>query len=224
MKTNGIEPEDMDLSSDEHGLSETAQLLKRWYDDRDAESLESLVMRHIEWIRRRAHLRLGPKLRRWEDTGDIVQEVVLEFLRYGPTIRIREGNQLRALLARIVENTLRGRVDWYQAQRRRVSRDQALPRDSVLNLDPPRKSAERPSGILAEIEQEGWIRLGMELLEPELRDLIVMRYWEGLRFAEMGRRLDTSTHGARMRLARAVNRLSDKVTLLRWGRLDEALE
>ena len=65
---------------------------------------------------------------------------------------------------------------------------------------------------------------GLEILDPEEREAIVLREWDGLTFAEMGERLGTSLDTARRRYNRSFDRLTEKVWALRSGDLASALE
>jgi DNA-directed RNA polymerase specialized sigma24 family protein len=81
----------------------------------------------------------------------------------------------------------------------------------------PSKSAER-------LEGEAWVRLGMELLDPMDRDVIVLRRWNELSFPEIGEHLGLSPNTARMKYNRAVLKLGDEVMALRRGDLSRFVE
>jgi len=102
--------------------------------------------------------------------------------------------------------------------------ERPLPPDTVLNLDSPRKTNESPSQAAQRNEQEAWIRLGLELLDPDDRTVIVLRDWEGLTFAAIAERLGTSYDSARMKYNRSFDKLTEKVWSLRHGNIDEALQ
>lgn len=203
-------------------VTETLQFLDQW-NRGDEAGIEKLIERHLSWIRAHVHKRLGSHLRRKAETGDYVQDAMVEFLRYGPRIEITDDAHFRALMVKIVENTLRGRVDWFNAQRRRVSRLFPIPSDTVLSLDPPRTPVERPSEAAGVREQTDWIRLGLELIDPAERDLIVQHQWEGRNFSEIGQEMGISPGTIRMRHVRAVARLARKVADLRRGELARAV-
>src|SRR5690606_38207743 len=85
--------------------AETTLLLDRWHAG-DREALDRLVSTHLEWIRARLHERQGALLRERAETGDYVQQTLLEFLRYGPPFRLTDGDRFRGLLLTIAENVL----------------------------------------------------------------------------------------------------------------------
>jgi RNA polymerase sigma-70 factor, ECF subfamily len=188
------------------------------------ESLDSLLRRNLPWIHARVRRRLGPRLRRKEETFDIVQDAVLQFLEYGPQVVISNENQFRALMARIAENVLRDRNDWFSAQRRALSRERPLPSDTFLVIDPPRKEQTTPSRFADRHEREGWIRLGIELLDDEDRQLIVFREWQHLSFRGIGERIGITEDAARMRYRATLCRLSSRVAALRRGEIGSLLD
>ena len=63
----------------------TAEDLRRW-NAGDAEGLKSLLENHLPWIEKYVRKRLGARLRQKAETQDIVQDAMLQFLRYGPRI------------------------------------------------------------------------------------------------------------------------------------------
>jgi RNA polymerase sigma-70 factor (ECF subfamily) len=198
--------------------ADTSDLLQRWRAG-DQAALDALLARDLPWIRERVHRRLGNELRRREETEDFVQDVVLEFLRYGPRIVLSSRPQLLALLARIVENVIRGKHDRFTAFKRAVAKERPLAPDSVLSLEGPASPPQGPRTAAERAEWEGFVRLGLELLDPEDREVILLRQWEGLGFAETGRRLDIAEDAARMRFHRALARLGAAIHDLKSGRV-----
>jgi len=200
----------------------TAQLLSRWHAG-DGKSLDELVERHLPWLHGQVRLRLGPLLRSKAETCDYVQDAMMQFLRYGPRFTLSDENHFRALLFRIVENTLRNKHDWFTARRREIARERPLPSSTIISLDPPEGSVRTPSEFADRNEREAWVRLAMEFLEPDDSEVIVFRQWDGLSFAEIGERLDLAANTARMRHTRALRKLTKKVAELRELRLEAVL-
>jgi RNA polymerase sigma-70 factor (ECF subfamily) len=200
----------------------TSRFLQDWHHG-DPQGLESLLERHLSWIQSFVHHKLSDLLRRKAETGDIVQDAVVQFLRYGPRFHLSDDRQFRALLCRIVENVLRDKYDWFTAKRRSIAMERPLPEDTVLNLDPAHGGVDSPSQIVQQHEQEAWVRLGLELLEPESRQVIILREWEELSFTDVGKKMGTSRDTARRRYMEAIYQLMNKVRELRAGDLDTAL-
>ncbi|MBL8754430.1 MAG: sigma-70 family RNA polymerase sigma factor [Planctomycetes bacterium] len=205
-------------------MSDIAELLRRCHEG-DAAAFAELVAHDGAWIGDHVHRRLGPALRARVDTQDIVQNTLLEVLRSGPRFVVDDRAQMRALLVRMVENVLRHQARHDRQQRRDVRREQPLAPasgDSVLQLSPP--TAAGPATQAAAGEQRDWVRLALELLEPDDRDVLVWREFEGLPFATIADRLGLAEAHARVRFQRALPKLGRKLQLLQQGRLGEALE
>ncbi|MFO1078798.1 MAG: sigma-70 family RNA polymerase sigma factor [Planctomycetota bacterium] len=202
----------IDVPGDDH----TVELLRQWHGG-DRGALELLLQRDLPWIRDHVSRRLGDQLRRRGDTQDFLHDAVIEVLNYSPRFQAVSRDQFRRLLAQIVENMLRDQRDYFARKRRDLAREQALPADSVLQLDPRVRSVTRPSQAAERQEEAAWLRLALELLDPEDREVILLRQWENLEWAEIGARVGISEDGARMRFQRALPRLSKKVEALRRG-------
>ena len=201
-------------------MAETTQLLQRWHDG-DESALGEIVERHLPWVRRHVREHLGNDLRAKLATEDVVQEAMLDFLRNGPRFVPATGAQLRALLARIVANTLCDQSNWFRAARRRMSRETPIATSSVLRDD----ARERPPVDVAAVqEMETRLRLAIEILGERDRQLIVWREWEKLSFPEIADRLQIDPEAARGAVRRALERLRQAMTRLRTGDLDGALE
>ena len=200
----------------------TAYLLRRWQAG-DNGCLNTLLERHLPWLQRYVRRQMGPLLRTRAKTTDFVQDAVLELLRYGPRFQVADELHFRALMARIVRNTLSDKRDWFSAHRRNLALEQPLPNGSVLDLDTGAITVDTPSQLVLRQERQAWIRMGMELLEPEDRLVIALREWEQLSFREIGQRLEVSDEAARKRYKRAVPRLGEVVRCLRRGALQELL-
>lgn len=205
------------------GNTETAKSLKLWHEG-DRKGLEILIKRHLPWIRNQVHRRVGPLLRKRGETGDYVQEAMVQVLQYGPRFVISEEEQFRALLLRIVENTLKKQHRRFKARRRDAARERSLPSESMLVLDAPGISGQTPSQVADQHEREAWIHLGMELLDPDDREIIELRQWEGLPFAEIGERLGISEGSAQVKHTRSFKRLVNTVRALRNRNVTGALE
>ncbi|MEW6745262.1 MAG: sigma-70 family RNA polymerase sigma factor [Planctomycetota bacterium] len=136
---------------------------------------------------------------------------------------VSDDETFRALLARVVENTIKDRRDWFRARRRTISKECRLPSDTVLDLNRGAGRQQTPSEAAHRNEQEAWVRLAIELIDPKDREIIVLREWDGLEFAAVGERLGMSAEAARKRFGRALSRLGESVCALRRGDSRQAL-
>jgi DNA-directed RNA polymerase specialized sigma24 family protein len=80
-----------------------------------------------------------------------------------------------------------------------------------------------PMAAADRAERLGWIRLGLEFLPSEDRQLIRARTFEELDFAAAGARFGLSVDAARMRLQRAMLRLAGVVQRLQRGEIEGLL-
>jgi RNA polymerase sigma factor (sigma-70 family) len=194
----------------------TPALLERWHHG-DESALAQLIELHVAWLRAQAEKRMGEFLKSRGNVDDYVQDAVLDFLRNAPRFQVRDGGQLRALLARVLENTLRDRNDWFRAKRRDLARDRKLPTDSVLALDPALQRSTTPSRDVGRTELRDWVRLGLEMLDGEDRKILLAREYEDRSFVEIGADLGMSANAVRMRWVRALERLAKVMQTMRNG-------
>ena len=201
-------------------VDRTPDLLRRWHEG-DERALGELVAEHLGWLRTHVEKRLGAFLRARGEADDYLQDAVLDFLRDGPRFQVRDGDQFRALLARIAENTLRDRNDWFRAKRRHLATAQrvAITRDSVLPLDPALHRSTTPSHDATRVEVREWVRLALELLPAEDRKIILAREYDDRSFVDIGEELGMTANAVRMRWVRAVARLAEVMKDLQAGNL-----
>lgn len=196
---------------------DTVELLRAWRGG-DALALDRLVERELPWLTGLVQRRLGMRLRARHDTQDIVQEALLGALRDGGRFVVDDRQRLRALLAQIVENVIRREHEHLTALRRDVRRDTALPDSDVLGPVGVVSPFTRPSRAAQVDEERTWMRLALELLDADDRDVIVLREYRGASFAEVGAKLGIQEDAARMRLRRALQRLAGVLDRLRRER------
>jgi len=192
----------------------TKDLLARLHGG-DEQALRELLERHLPWIQRRVSERLRGALRKKAETQDLVHDAVVDLLRYGPRFTVSSEEHFRSLLARICENAICNEHRRFAAARRRAAGERPLPTESILDLDPRRDAPGTPSVIADKREREAWMRLGLELLRPEDREVILLRQRDSLPFEEIGTRLGIAAGAARMRFERALARLAQVIVRLR---------
>jgi len=202
---------------------QTALFLERWHDG-DQDALNALLEEHVPWVHSQVRRHMTPLLRSKGETVDYVQDAMFQFLRFAPRFKVANTAHFRGILLKIAQNALHNRYDWFTARRREIAREKPLPSDTILSLDPPQQAVKSPSKSAEEHEREAWVRLGMEFLDPEEREVLVLRKWENLSFAAIGEELGIAADAARMRHNRAVRRLGDKIWALRGGNVESVLE
>jgi RNA polymerase sigma factor (sigma-70 family) len=192
-------------------VDETLALLRRCHAG-DRQALGEILERDLPWIRAQVEARLGAALRARVEGEDVVQQALLAALRHGPRFLVADQRQFRALLARIVENTLRKEHRFARQQRRDAGREEPLPSGSVVDLD---AQATRPSLAATRSEHRALVQLALELLPPQDREVVWLRQWEQQSFAAIGERLGLSEDATRMRFQRALGALAHLVARIR---------
>jgi len=199
--------------------AQTLTLLQRWHGG-DRQALETLLARDLPWLAAEVRRRMGPELLQRADVDDVVQQAAIAVLQSGPRFLVADRDHYRALMLRIVENTIRKQIRLGRQQKRAAAREEPLPSGSVVALD---GAATRPSAAADRNERRAWVQLALELLQDGDREIILLRQWEGLPFATVGEQLGIAEDAARMRFERALARLARTVQQLRSGQLQSVL-
>ncbi len=152
-------------------------------------------------------LRLGPTLRGQLESRDILQVTLMRAFQHIDGFEGQSRKTLIAWLVGIAQNVIRDEADYQHRKRRDVSR--------TLRLDEAgdAATAEVRSEVSRLILKEEAMRLetALESLEPDHREVILLRKYEELSFEEIAARLGRSADACRMLLARAMTALADKV-------------
>jgi len=198
----------------------TVQLLRRWHEG-DQAALQDLMARDLPWVREQVSRRMGQELRGRADVDDVVQHALLAVFQYGPRFEIEDPEHYRAVLMRIVENTIRKMIRDGRREKRWAGREEPLPSGSVAVLT---DGVTRPASAADRNERRAFLQLGLELLDPTDRDIVLGRQWEGHSFKQLGDDRNISEEAARKRFDRAVARLAQLVQRLRQGELKDVLK
>ncbi|MFT4515512.1 MAG: RNA polymerase sigma-70 factor (ECF subfamily) [Planctomycetota bacterium] len=204
----------------DHSITQQVMLLHNG----DSEQLKRLIADHLPWIEARVRKRLSPAVRQEGDTQDFVQDALVEVLRDGPRFAADSPEAFRALLARIVENTLIDRHRYMHREQRDRRKQCSLPSGSVVMLNGAAKAITSPATKVEREEQHTWLRLALEMLGPDDREAVRLRDWEGLSFGEAGKQLGISDEAMRLRYRRALPRLAKKLDELRRGNWQTSVE
>jgi len=152
-------------------------------------------------------LRLGRDLRSRLESRDILQATLLKSFERLHELKADETRSLIAWLARIAEHEIRDCADFHHRQRRDRERETALDDDAPL----PALTRSALSRVILD-EQAAQLEDAIESLPPSYRDVILLRKFEELSFAEIGERLGKSEDACRMLLARAMTALTLKMS------------
>lgn len=164
------------------------------------ELFEDLAPRLLSFIR----LRLGPNLRMQIESQDILQITLLKAFNNLESFEGSRSSSLGGWLAAIARNEIQDQVDYFRRQRRDVTLQVPLG-PALENL------REQLSSVVTRLqtrERQQRLERALEELKPEYREVILLRQYEELSFAEIGLRLGKSPDACRMLLARAIAALS----------------
>jgi RNA polymerase sigma-70 factor, ECF subfamily len=185
----------------------TADLLQRAKGG-SPEALNALYERCAGRLLAYIRLRLGREMRARLESRDILQATLLKSLEHLRDLEGTETRSLMAWLARIAEHEIRDRADYFGRQRRDAAREVPIEADEAL---PPALTRSALSRLILTEEAER-LEAALESLETDHREVILLRKFEELPFAEVGRRMGRSEDAARMLLARALTALTLKLT------------
>lgn len=158
--------------------------------DGDREALDRLFDRHYDEVFAYAERILTDP----HAASDAAQEAFLRVLRYGESFDGRSS--FRTWILRVVRNVC---LDQIEQRRRRRQADDTLP-----PIDPVQPASMPDPRIPL-------LREALQALPPTRRDVIVLRRFHGLSYAEIGEICGISEGAARVRAHRALAQLKDEL-------------
>jgi RNA polymerase sigma-70 factor (ECF subfamily) len=172
-----------------------------------ADALGELYARYGGRLQAFIRMKMGRDLRARVESRDILQATLLKSFQRLAQFEGGNGATLMGWLVRIAENEIRDQVDFQHRQRRDVAAVVPLD-DGAIDIGAGVRSA-----LSAAILSEQAERLGaaLEALEPDHREVIVLRKLEELSFKDVAARMGRSEDACRMLLARAMVALTLKL-------------
>jgi len=191
-------------------------LVRGFQETGQPELLNALFDRYYDRVRRIARIRMGARLRLYTESDDLVQETFAVAFGKMADLHLGDHSSVIQYLSRVLENQIRGAVDYYEAQRRSPTSGAVLSTasDSVagspLLVSPgPSPGDEVQTRELAQIYDEC-----VQSLDPVHREVVILREyseasWESIRVA-----LERPTeHAARLLYSRAQIKLATALRL-----------
>lgn len=193
---------------DQPDLSESMELARKAKDG-DRAALEALVARYYERV-----LAMVRKRRRRDpgtgvESGDIVQEAMLNAVRHFEHFEVRSHAELVGWFARVVENTILSSRRKDRAQKRDRKREVSLqdlagPSDDSQAEFQPADVNGLPDHAAELKEEDERVRQAMVRLDDSHRRVLELRIEQDLPWAEIARRIELSSpDAARMLYVRA---------------------
>ena len=202
------DPAEPEPPEEEPDLSESIELVRRSQDG-DAAAREALVARYYDRVQAMVRKRMGADLRGAMESGDLVQEVMLNAARAIDGFEVRSHEELVGWFARVVENQVHSARRRQGALKRDRKREVSLqdlagrPEDSQAEFQPA-DDAEAPAEQAELNEEDARVREAIAELEEPQRRVVELRARDGLSWSEIAERVGLpSPDAARMLYVRA---------------------
>lgn len=170
-----------------------------------------LCRHHLIVVARRA---LGARLRAKGGASDLVQDTFLEAQRLFVRFEGDSGTQWRAWLrSLLLHKAAKLGRRYSRTRKRQLSREIPLSADGPVAAHPSQIAGTGPTPSVQVMADEQLRRLqdAIGRLPVDYRQVIALRYQQGLTFDDVGQRLGRSADAARMLWARAVDRLKQEL-------------
>lgn len=189
----------------------------------DATALSELLEIHRPWIHREVHRKLSGIVRAMDETGDVVNEVMLRILKM-KELRFTCAAEFRSLVATVVKSTLYSLASKHSAKKRDRRRNQLWTTEGLGFDRNVIAHSGSPLSRAAKKEQSELLRLAIEMLDLVSQRLIHLHVERDRSWKEIGEELGLTENAARVRYNRALKRLTKLAVKLRTGRISAALE
>jgi RNA polymerase sigma-70 factor (ECF subfamily) len=177
-----------------------------------ANALEALVARHYDRVLAIVRKRLGADLRRFHESGDIVQEAMVQAVRSFERYELEDEDAFLRWISGVVENRIRDLAKLQRAQRRGgggVHRLGSIDLDQPNDVTPSNGSG--PSTLAERRDDDARVREALSKLDERTRKLVEARI-DGKSWAEIATELDfPSESAARMSYGRALVKLTQQL-------------
>jgi RNA polymerase sigma-70 factor (ECF subfamily) len=159
-----------------------------------APALGQVLELYRDYLTLLARLQISRRLQSKVDASDLVQETFLQAHEHFPHFRGSTEAELVAWLRQILATTLANLVRHYCGTQRR---DVRLERDLAAELNESSQALDQalvakqssPSQRAARREQAVLLANALARLPAEYREVIILRHLEGLKFADVARRM-----------------------------------
>lgn len=172
-------------------MTDDAELLRRYAEERSEPAFAELVSRHLGFVYAAALRQLGGSVHRAEE---VTQTVFIDLARKAAILAGRAE-----IVGWLYTSTHYAAAKLKRGEQRRQSREQeAHAMNEILADNPAAADWDRLRPVLDDAT--------LELGESD-REVILLRFFRGRRFSEVGRTLGLSEDAARMRADRALEKL-----------------
>ena len=176
--------------------------------DGDKEAANRLWERYYEKLIPAVRIRLGQKLRGKMETMDVVQSVFCEAVRSADQREFESEGHFRAWLNQLVENRIRKEARYFGRQKRDMQKEEVFLNTKREERRPDRTLSPRPVSIVEHFDELARMEQALEHVPSDVREILVMRYFEELTYAEIGEHIEKSEEATRKIVNRAVQMLA----------------
>lgn len=174
-------------------------------------AFEALSRQHAPQLLSQTSKRLGRKLRQRIESGDLLQEALLDAGMLFECLddwASMDGPQFVRWMTSIIELRVKGLARFHlKAERRRVGRESPrLPSESFLSIPGRQKT---PSRILMEAERDQRIERALKTLSPRERRVIELVHFAGLKPGEAAVQMGKSAGATAVLLCTARRKLKE---------------
>lgn len=180
-------------------MNTDAELLRRFVEEHADAAFAELVRRHLALVRTTALRRVGGDP---HAADDVTQQIFVALARKASALRGHAN-----LAGWLYLGTHHATADWVRREQRRKQREAAAHSMQLNESSPDHSAAAAPL--------RPWLDDALVALKPDEREAIVLRFFSGHTFAEIGATLALSEEAARKRVDRALEKLH--AVLIRRG-------
>lgn len=179
-------------------METTHQLVERIRTG-DVGARDKLIRRYLQPLTRWAHGRLPGSARDLNETADLVQSTLLRAFQTLPSFQVHGEGAFFGYLRHIMGNILKDEI---RRGSRRPVHDEISPELAEANPQPFEQ--------LVNFQTLHAYERALQALEPDQREVVIMRIELGLAHEEIAALTDApSANAARMKIARALMRLAN---------------
>ena len=206
-------PEEVDIAMRGPETQPQTAEVQRWIEEGRRGSraaLNQLFKTCLPYLLTAAHQELGVALQSRLDAADVVQETLIEACHDFPRFQGRTEKDLLAWLRQVLRNNLANeRRRHLRTAMRDIRCEVPLTEDALERMRSlTRREWESPSARAQARERTEALERALRQLPEHYRQVLCLRTWEELTFAQVGKRLRCSTEAARKMWDRAAEELA----------------
>jgi RNA polymerase sigma-70 factor (ECF subfamily) len=189
--------------------------IARWIDEArrgSSSALGQLAEACRAYLLLIANEELRPEVAGKVGASDLVQETFVRAQQGIPDFRGQSEAELRAWLRTILRNHVANvHRKYLQTEQTQVTREQPLAPSGEVTAQRPADHAPGPRTAVLTSERADLLRAALDRLPPDYRQVVVLRNWQRLSFAEVAERLGRSPEAVRKLWTRAIERLQTEL-------------